>query len=375
MLNLVKQGTLLGGLGRHDCGVRERLGHCLGLDEMWFTETQGRSQGSKWIIITITEKLPFPILFTRSSMVLREGLTLQKVRKSKDLGAGLSFSNGLWGYRRNCGVSSKSGRTLHEGEHGVLPSNLSHRLDHMPHPWCIERVAKEAKSRWFPEKGFWALPGSWGHPEGWRTGLGTWQDSRRKICSETRQECLHTALYVSCMSKGDTKKTEKETELERVEEELACSGSTWTEEQTKTRVSYQGPWEGLSPWLPLPSLTSPYAIPYTQLWGTRQAPWNTGAMLERVQGSLQIGEIAYPPWKRLRWFYRKSGKFLFLHTWVCRLCQRASTPREWAQFSSGLGFQSGPSSDDKGLSTLGLVDSPFSSFPHFGRNIVLTHHG
>ena len=93
-------------------------------------------------------------------MVLREGLTLQKVRKSKDLGAGLSFSNGLWGYRRNCGVSSKSGRTLHEGEHGVLPSNLSHRLDHMPHPWCIERVAKEAKSRWFPEKGFWALPGS-----------------------------------------------------------------------------------------------------------------------------------------------------------------------------------------------------------------------
>lgn len=43
------------------------------------------------------------------------------------------------------------------------------------------------------------------------------------------------------MSKGDTKKTEKETELERVEEELACSGSTWTEEQTKTRISYQGP--------------------------------------------------------------------------------------------------------------------------------------
>ena len=42
---------------------------------------------------------------------------------------------------------------------------------------------------------------------------------------------------------------------------------------------------------------------------------------------------------------------------------------------SGLGFHAGPSGDDKGLSTPGLVDAPFSPFPHFGKNIVLTHHG
>lgn len=57
--------------------------------------------------------------------MLREGTTPQKVTKSKDSGVGLSFSNGLRGYRRNHGVSSRSGRTLQEEEHKVLPSTLS----------------------------------------------------------------------------------------------------------------------------------------------------------------------------------------------------------------------------------------------------------
>ena len=142
----------------------------------------------------------------------------------------------------------------------------------MPHTWCIRRVAKKARSRWFPEKGFWALPGSLGHPEGQTTGLGKWQDSRRKICSESRQKCLRTVLYVSCMYRGDRKKTEKGAELERVKEELACPGSTWTEEQTKTDVLPRSLRGSLS----MASSTQPHLTMCPSLPPTLGHPlWNT----------------------------------------------------------------------------------------------------
>lgn len=245
MLSPVKQGTLLGGLGRRLWGQVETRS----LPGVWWDvihRDPGQIPGKRVDSIYNNSETLLPHSIHTGLLWCSEKGWLQKARKSKDSGAGLSFSDGLRGYRRNCGVSSRSGRTLHEEEHAVLTSNLSHRLEHTPHTWCIERVANEARSWWFPEKGFWALPGSLGHPKGWRTGLGKWQDSRRKICSETTQKCLQTALYVSCMSKWDRKKTEKETEFERVKEKLACPGSTWAEEQTKTRISYQGPWEGLS---------------------------------------------------------------------------------------------------------------------------------
>ena len=110
--------------------------------------------------------------------------------------------------------------------------------------------------------------------------------------------------------------------------------------------------------------------------GHHASPLKYRCNARKTRGPLQIDEIAYLPWKRLRWLYRKLRKLPFLHTWVCRLraepvalCQSISEPRKWAQLNSRLWLQTGPSGDDKRLSTLCLVDPPFFSFPQFWQTL------
>lgn len=110
--------------------------------------------------------------------------------------------------------------------------------------------------------------------------------------------------------------------------------------------------------------------------GHHTSPLKYKCNARKTRGPLQIDEIAYLPWKRRRWLFRKLRKLPFLHTWVCRLraepvalCQRIREPRKWAQLNSGLWLQTGPSSDDKRLSTLCLVDPPFFSFPQFWQTL------